>query len=90
MPDTFWVGVGHQKVSDTCGVRHQCGGRHEEVSDTCRVRHRYGLQVDVELEPEQPEEVARAVAELLQTVAAPEPADPWWQAGLDDDLAGDA
>ncbi|HZT16125.1 MAG TPA: hypothetical protein VFA19_09265 [Gaiellaceae bacterium] len=46
--------------------------------------------MDVELEPEQPEEVARAVAELLQTVAAPEPADPWWQAGLDDDLAGDA
>lgn len=44
--------------------------------------------MEVELEPEQPEEVARAVAALL---AAAEPAaDPWWQAGLDDSLAGEA
>ena len=50
------------------------------------VRHRYGCYVDVELEPEQPEEVARAVAELL--VAAEPAADPWWQAGLDDSPAG--
>jgi hypothetical protein len=36
--------------------------------------------VDVELEPEQPEEVARAVAELLaESRSAP---DPWWQAGI--------
>ena len=41
--------------------------------------------MDVELEPEQPPEVARAVAELL---AAEEerPPDPWWQAGLDESL----
>jgi hypothetical protein len=36
--------------------------------------------VDVELEPEQPEEIAHAVAELL---AEGRPAaDPWWQAGI--------
>jgi len=40
--------------------------------------------VDVELDPEQPEEVARAVAELLDESAA-DP-DPWWQAGLDQAL----
>jgi hypothetical protein len=38
--------------------------------------------VDVELEPQQPDEVARAIAELL----APEPEpDPWWEAGIDTD-----
>jgi hypothetical protein len=39
--------------------------------------------VDVELEPEQPEEVVRAVAELL--LAQEQEPDPWWQAGIDDD-----
>ena len=38
----------------------------------------------VELEPEQPEPVARAVEELLRG-EDPEP-DPWWQAGIDDAL----
>jgi hypothetical protein len=38
--------------------------------------------VDFELEPEQPEEVARAVAELLAE-GRPAP-DPWWQAGIQD------
>jgi hypothetical protein len=38
----------------------------------------------VELEPEQPEAVVRAVEELLER---DEPApDPWWQAGIDDAL----
>jgi hypothetical protein len=38
--------------------------------------------VEIELDPEQPEEVTRAVAELLaEAAAAP---DPWWRAGLDD------
>jgi hypothetical protein len=36
--------------------------------------------VDVELDPEQPPEVARAVAEALDP--APPAPDPWWQAGI--------
>jgi len=40
--------------------------------------------MDVELEPEQPEEVARAVAELVAADGAA--TDPWWQAGIDDAL----
>ena len=40
--------------------------------------------MDVELEPPQPEEVVRAVAE---TLAGPEPApDPWWRAGIEENL----
>jgi len=39
---------------------------------------------DVELEPEEPATVSRAVAELLAEDAAP---DPWWQAGIDAALA---
>jgi hypothetical protein len=40
--------------------------------------------VDVELDPPQPEEVARAVEEAL---ARPQPApDPWWQAGIEENL----
>jgi hypothetical protein len=38
--------------------------------------------VEVELDPEQPEEVVRAVSELLGDRHAT--ADPWWQAGVDD------
>ena len=34
----------------------------------------------VELAPEQPVEIVRAVAELLQP--APAAPDPWWQAGI--------
>ena len=51
---------------------------------TCTFRHAGGRKlgaVDVELEPEQPEPVVRAVAELLRA-DEPEP-DPWWQAGID-------
>jgi hypothetical protein len=36
--------------------------------------------VELELAPEQPIEVARAVAELLEP--APSAPDPWWQAGI--------
>jgi hypothetical protein len=39
--------------------------------------------VDVELEPDQPDEVTEAVAGLLEADREP---DPWWQAGLDDAL----
>jgi hypothetical protein len=40
--------------------------------------------VDVELDPDQPPPVARAVAELLaEDERRP---DPWWQAGLDSAL----
>jgi hypothetical protein len=40
--------------------------------------------MDVELDPEQTPEVAKAVrALLLQGAAAP---DPWWQAGLEESL----
>ena len=35
--------------------------------------------MEIELEPEQPEPVARAVAELLEF--ASEQRDPWWEAG---------
>jgi hypothetical protein len=38
--------------------------------------------VDVELEPEQPDEVSRAVEELLAD-SRPTP-DPWWQAGIEE------
>jgi hypothetical protein len=41
--------------------------------------------VDVELEPEQPEEVVRAVAELLLEQEAAPP-DPWWEAGIENDV----
>jgi hypothetical protein len=40
-------------------------------------------RLDVELEPEQPPEIAAAVAGLLQTERAP---DSWWQAGIDESL----
>jgi hypothetical protein len=36
--------------------------------------------VELELDPEQPPEVVRAVGELLR--AQPSAVDPWWQAGL--------
>lgn len=45
--------------------------------------------MDVELDPEQPAEVAQAVrALLLRGAVTP---DPWWQAGLEESLdsAGD-
>jgi hypothetical protein len=40
--------------------------------------------VDLELEPEQPDEVVRAVERLLD--AGVQRPDPWWQAGLDEML----
>lgn len=43
--------------------------------------------MDLELDPPQPDEVTRALSELLQADKAP---DPWWQAGMDDALADDA
>ena len=43
--------------------------------------------VDVELQPRQPEPVARVVAELL--AEAPEAPDPWWQAGIDEQISED-
>jgi hypothetical protein len=40
--------------------------------------------MEVELDPPQPDEVVRAVAELLaETHAEP---DPWWRAGIEDAL----
>jgi hypothetical protein len=38
--------------------------------------------VAVELDPEQPEEVARTVEELL--AESPPAPDPWWQAGIEE------
>jgi len=38
----------------------------------------------LELTPAQPDEVERAVAELLRDPS--DEVDPWWQAGLDDAL----
>ena len=40
--------------------------------------------MDVELDPPQPDEVARAVAELLEG-DTPSP-DPWWREGADENL----
>jgi hypothetical protein len=43
----------------------------------------YG-QMEVELSPAQPDEIAAAIAaELAPPASAP---DPWWQAGLDEAL----
>jgi hypothetical protein len=42
----------------------------------------YAPGVELELDPAQPSDVARAVGELLR--ASGDPADPWWQAGLDE------
>jgi hypothetical protein len=40
--------------------------------------------MDVELEPQQPPVVAKAIAQLLtESEQAP---DPWWQAGIDEAL----
>ena len=43
--------------------------------------------MDVELDPDQPDEIARAVSELLQQERQP---DPWWQAGIDEALRTDS
>ena len=40
--------------------------------------------MDVELDPPQPDDVARAVAELLD--ADVPPPDAWWRAGIEEDL----
>jgi hypothetical protein len=40
--------------------------------------------MDIELEPPQPDEVRRAVEELLDL--DPAPVDPWWEAGLEEAL----
>lgn len=40
--------------------------------------------MNLELDPQQPDEVTRALGELLQS-AEREP-DPWWQAGIDEAL----
>jgi hypothetical protein len=43
--------------------------------------------VEVELEPEQPDEVVRVVEELLsEGAAAP---DPWWEAGIEGSIEAD-
>jgi hypothetical protein len=41
--------------------------------------------VDVELEPEQPDAVVRAIAELLLPPQGQAP-DPWWEAGIENDV----
>ncbi|HVU79596.1 MAG TPA: hypothetical protein VHC67_18630 [Gaiellaceae bacterium] len=41
--------------------------------------------MDVELDPPQPEEVARAIAAELALPEAGAP-DPWWRAGIDEAL----
>jgi hypothetical protein len=44
----------------------------------------YDPVVDLELSPAQPEAVATAIEALV--VPAPQEADPWWQAGLEQAL----
>lgn len=41
--------------------------------------------MDVELDPPQPEPIAQAIADLLPREGAAA-ADPWWQAGIADQL----
>ena len=41
--------------------------------------------MEIQFEPEQPPEIADAVARLIDTGDAPP--DTWWQAGLDESLA---
>jgi hypothetical protein len=41
--------------------------------------------VDIELNPVQPPEIETAIAAALGS-KEPAPADPWWQAGIDDAL----
>jgi hypothetical protein len=45
--------------------------------------------VDVQLDPAQPDEVVRAVSELLRQERDAKP-DPWWQSGIDDTLETDS
>ena len=40
--------------------------------------------MELETTPSQPEEVTRAIAEILADDAAPP--DPWWQAGIEEAL----
>jgi hypothetical protein len=42
--------------------------------------------VELELDPPQPEPVAQAIAAAL-AAQRPEPADPWWRAGVEENLA---
>jgi hypothetical protein len=42
--------------------------------------------VEVELDPEQSDEIVRAVVQLLAEAEPERPADPWWQAGQKDAL----
>jgi hypothetical protein len=48
----------------------------------------YAAAVELELDPSQPAEVEAAIgAEVLPPPARP---DPWWQAGIDEALYGEA
>lgn len=45
--------------------------------------------MELELDPPQPEPVAGAIAEALEGVAEGLPVDPWWRAGVDENLRGE-
>lgn len=42
--------------------------------------------VELDLEPEQPEEIVRAIAGLLAEEESSSHPGPWWQAGIDEAL----
>ena len=44
--------------------------------------------MELELTPEQPDEVARVLADAI--LPAPPQPDPWWRAGVDEALYGEA
>jgi hypothetical protein len=44
--------------------------------------------VDVELDPPQPEPVTAAIVEALAVEGRPA-VDPWWRAGIEENLRGD-
>jgi hypothetical protein len=45
--------------------------------------------VELELDPPQPEPVAEAIAEVLAGAGGAPPVDPWWRAGVDENLRGE-
>jgi hypothetical protein len=45
--------------------------------------------VELELDPPQPEPVAEAIAEALAEADGAPSVDPWWRAGIDENLHGE-
>ena len=67
----------------------ECGAGEAGITRTGdRVSGRYARPVDVELDPPQPEPVAEAIADAL-ALDGRSVVDPWWRAGIEENLRGD-